>query len=379
VSERRIEVLVAAAGTGKTTTLAAARDAWDASGIPIVGAALAARAAGELEQTAGIPSTTIATLLAGSGPAIPARGVVVIDEAGMVGTRQLFELIRRTNGARSRLILVGDPHQLPEIAAGGLFRRITDVLPALTLTTNRRQHEAWERAALHELRVGDPATALRAYQAHGRITVHAEHADTRAQLVTDWAAARADGEAAIMLASRKSDVAALNALARHAIAETGQLRGAPLAIEERNYRIGDEIICLRNNRGLGLTNGTRGHITEIDRRAKQLEIVTTERQRHTIPFRYVEAGHVNHAYALTIHKAQGLTTENVYALIGDDAYRELAYTALSRGRTTNRIYATLPNGSEHRTDLDDALRTSRVQRLASDHRPQTEADFEIGT
>ena len=181
-------VVVGQAGAGKTFALATAREAWEASGVPVVGAAVAWRAARGLEREAGIPSTSLAALLERTRVhPLPRRCVVVLDEAAMVGTRQLFELSERVRRADGKLVLVGDHHQLPEIDAGGAFRALRRQLPVIELEENRRQVEAWERDALAQLRDGQGLDALPAYAAHGRITTGGDE-EIRARLVADWAA-----------------------------------------------------------------------------------------------------------------------------------------------------------------------------------------------
>ena len=153
-----IDVVVAAAGTGKTFALDGARDAWQHSGHRVIGTALAARAAAELEASAGIPSQTIASLLADldnpNHGGLPPDAVVIVDEAGMVGTRTLARLIDHAAAARAKVVLVGDPRQLPEIDAGGLLRGLAQRVEPIRLSQNRRQHDAWEREALRALRAG---------------------------------------------------------------------------------------------------------------------------------------------------------------------------------------------------------------------------------
>ncbi len=157
-SGRAVDVVIAAAGTGKTFSLDAARDAWQRSGHLVIGTALAARAAVELEASAGIPSHTVAGLLAdldhgGRGP-FPANTVLVVDEAGMVGTRQLARVLDHAAAGHAKVVLVGDPRQLPEIDAGGLLRGLGARMPTIRLTENRRQRESWDRDALAQLRDG---------------------------------------------------------------------------------------------------------------------------------------------------------------------------------------------------------------------------------
>jgi ATP-dependent exoDNAse (exonuclease V) alpha subunit len=288
----------------------------------------------------------------------------------MVGTRALHELLVRAATNHTRLILVGDPRQLPEIDAGGLFAQLARQLPTLTLATNRRQREQWERAALRDLRTGHIDAALRAYAAHDRVTMGDDLPAALQRCVGDWHADYQSVGNAVMLASRRSDVEALNRLARVAVERAGQLSGLPLVVGDRDYRVGDEIVCLRNNQKLELTNGTRGTITAIDRQTRTVTITTTTGEERTVTRRYLDNGHLSHAHALTVHKAQGLTAERVFALIGNDAYRELAYTALSRGRTTNRLYiARDAEGIDASTiaDLTTSLQLSRAQHLATQH------------
>ncbi len=145
--EQGVEVVRAPAGTGKTFALDAAREAWQASGAAVLGSALSARAAGELRDQAAIDTTTIARLTyALEKRAQLADGsVLVVDEAGMVGTRDLARLLGAAEQAQAKLVLVGDDRQLPEIQAGGLFSSLADRLSALELTEVRRQREGWDR------------------------------------------------------------------------------------------------------------------------------------------------------------------------------------------------------------------------------------------
>lgn len=162
-----IEIVEGVAGAGKTYALVAAREAWEASGYQVLGCSLAARAARHLQDDAGIPASTLDRLLLDLdrrrrhlGPTT----VVVVDESAMVGTRKLARLLDHANEGGSKVVLVGDPHQLPEIDAGGAFRGLRARLGANHLTDNRRQAEPWEREALADLRHGDPGGALDAYE-----------------------------------------------------------------------------------------------------------------------------------------------------------------------------------------------------------------------
>ena len=220
-----MEVVRAPAGTGKTFALDAAREAWQASGVPVFGCALSAKAAGELRDQAAIDTTTIARLTYAleKGAQLARGSVLVVDEAGMVGTRDLARLLDAAEQAQAKLVLVGDDRQLPEIQAGGLFSALADRLGAIELTEVRRQREAWDRDALAALRDGDLEHFARAYYDHGRIVAAPSADAARAALVDDWWSATERGEQALMIAHRRADVADLNRRAREHMRAAGRL------------------------------------------------------------------------------------------------------------------------------------------------------------
>jgi conjugative relaxase-like TrwC/TraI family protein len=336
-----VEVVVGKAGTGKTYALDAARHAWNTAGIAVSGVALAARAALELQDAAGVPSATLASLLhrLDTGDVLPCGSVLIVDEAGMVGTRQLARLLNHAADACVKVVLVGDPHQLPELDAGGLYRALATRLPVIELVDNRRQTHAWEQAALDELRHGDPAVALGTYRKHGRIVTADTPDDLRERLVDDWwDTARDDLSGSIMIGLRRADVDDLNHRARARLHTACRLTGPTLHAGGIELQAGDRIVCLRNHRGLGVVNGTRATITQVDPHRRQVDAVTDDGRPIILDRQYLDAGHGTHGYAITGHKAQGLTVEHTYVLGSEALYREWGYVALSRGRQSNRLY-----------------------------------------
>lgn len=380
-----VDIVNAPAGTGKTFCLDAARDAWEAAGHTVIGCALAARAAAQLESSAGIPSSTIARLLIDLDThrehgGLPERSVVVVDEAAMVDSRTMIRLLDHAHAARAKVVLVGDHKQLEEIGPGGAFRGFTERLDTLHLTENHRQREAWEKAALKELRDGDLDVALAAYQDHGRVVTAATASDVRQQIVADWWAATVAGEHAQMIAARWVDVDQLNAIARARMTIDGRLTGPELttADGERTFQTGDRILALRNDRRRGLTNGSVGTVTAVDPDARTLTVQLDTGPRCEIPSKCLDAGHLAHGYATTAHKAQGLTCDRALLLGNDALYRELGYVGLSRGRLGNHLYVvgrdrdeTPEHTSPHLQPdalevVTDALRRSHAQQLAID-------------
>ena len=376
-----VDVLTAPAGSGKTYTLNTARRVWEASGYQVIGAALAARAAAELQAAAGIPSSTLTRLLGRiDRTSMEPNTVLVIDEAGMVGTRVLARALDHAERAGAKVVLVGDPKQLPEIDAGGLLAALAERMPGAELTTNRRQREQWEQQALRQLRDGDVDGALAAYHGHDRITAVDSYDKAVENIVSGWAAARSNGEDAVMLASRNQDGASLNRSARTVVvAAAGRLDGPELSVRGLAYQRGDEVMMLRNDARLGVRNGTRGAVEHVDLDHRTMTVPFSTGERATLPPDYLDAGYLAHAYASTVHKAQGMTCDRAFLLATDDLYQELGYVALSRGRLGNHIVTvgelehdleSPPHAPTVERDSLDVLRsglsTSRAQQLAID-------------
>jgi conjugative relaxase-like TrwC/TraI family protein len=336
-----VDAVEGVAGSGKTHALAAAHDAWKHSGHRVIGCALAARAAAQLEEGSAITSMTVDRLLRQlhrRQVELDDRTVVVVDEAAMIGTRKLGHLLKIAGNAGAKVVLVGDHHQLPEIDAGGAFAGIHTRLQGLQLVENRRQVEPWERVALAQLRDGDTDVAFASYEQHGRVVHLSDAEQLRERLVDDWWAAHCDGEQALMIVSRNDDAADLNRRALARLANAGRL-GPEVVVGDCRFAIGEEIVTHRNDHRLGVLNGTRGIITQIDQDRQQLTIRDDGRDV-TLPSSYVAAGNVTHAYAVTFHKAQGLTVRNAFVLADDMLDRERAYTGMSRGTHSNRLYIT---------------------------------------
>jgi conjugative relaxase-like TrwC/TraI family protein len=358
-----VEVVVGRAGTGKTYALAAAADIWRAAGYRPIGLGLAARAAHELETSAGIPSTTVARFLLDAGQApgdyIDGRQVIVVDEAGMVDTRRLGRLVEHAQRAGAKVVLVGDHHQLPSVEAGGAFAGLVTrgVGRVTELTRNRRQRELWERDTLDRLRTGDGGrpgieSVVAAYNREGRLHVGATPAEVRSVMVADWYDARRRPGTVAMMALRRSDVDELNARARALLVAEGSVEEAGADVGDKTFGVGDRVVCLDNNRRIGVHNALFGTVIEAD--PDEGTVVIDPDGDHglrLLPRDYV-GQHLDHAYATTIHKAQGASYDRALLLGDDRLYRQAGYTGLSRGRDRNEIYLVMDDDRERDPDLE---------------------------
>lgn len=215
----------------------------------------------------------------------------------------------------------------------GLAKR----LDPIELTENRRQRSQWEREALAELRAGDVEAAFAAYQDNGRVVTATTAIEVRQVMVADWWSYRLSGDTVAMSAFRRNDVDDLNGRARAYLVRAGEVSGPELVIEERPYQAGDQIACLKNNRRLGVCNGTRATIETVDPDNRVLTIKAGERVV-TLPAEYLDAGNIAHGYATTIHKTQGATVDRGLLLGTDELFRERGYVGMSRGRASNHLY-----------------------------------------
>jgi conjugative relaxase-like TrwC/TraI family protein len=269
-SGRPVEVISGPAGCGKTAGLAVATRTWTAAGISVAGTAVAALTAQGLQQASGATSVSLARALSHPDRHVPAGGVLLVDEAGMIGTRQLHQLLTTAAGRDCKVVLVGDPEQLPELEAGGMFARLAQAPSALLLDGHHRQQHAWERDALDALRHGDSSTALAAYRHHDRLHSHQDKPAVHTDAVSAYLDARngqPDPWQIVLLAASRDDVRQLNDQVRHALLERGALSKQALQVDTDDgpvdFRTGDQVLITRNDHGRGLLNGTTATVTSL--------------------------------------------------------------------------------------------------------------------
>jgi Ti-type conjugative transfer relaxase TraA len=337
-----LSVVVGYAGTGKSTMLGEARAVWEAEGFHVRGAALSGIAAEQLEAGAGIASRTVHSLLfqwEQGREALTARDVLVVDEAGMIGSRQMERLLSQAEAAGAKVVLVGDPEQLQAIEAGAAFRAIAERVGAVEITEVRRQREGWQQHATRELATGRTAEALARYEAAGMVRGHATLDAAKAAVIAGWDAARQEAPEArqIMLAYRREDVRDLNERARAVRQAAGEL-GVDYRVQtERGGRAfagGERVYFLRNERGLGVKNGTLGTVTEIMGHAPGQgdRLVVRLDDGRPVSFDVKDYAHIDHGYAATVHKSQGVTVDRTHVLATSHMDRHAAYVGLSRHR-----------------------------------------------
>lgn len=339
----RIAAVIGRAGAGKTTMMKTAREAWEAAGYRVVGGALAGKAAEGLEKEAGIVSRTLSSWelrwSQGRGQ-LDDKTIFVLDEAGMVSSRQMALFVEAATRAGAKLVLAGDPEQLQPIEAGAAFRAIANRIGYTELDTIYRQREQWMRDAALDLARGNVGKAVEAYRANGRMIGAELKAEAVSNLIADWNRDYDPAKSTLILAHLRRDVRMLNELARAKLIERGIIASGftfETADGNRNFAAGDQIVFLKNEGSIGVKNGMLAKLVEAAPGRIVAEIGGGGHRRQVL----VEQrfyNNVDHGYATTIHKSQGATVDQVKLLASLSLDRHLTYVAMTRHREDLGVY-----------------------------------------
>jgi Ti-type conjugative transfer relaxase TraA len=368
----QIATVIGFAGAGKSTMLTAARTAWEAEGYRVHGAALAGKAAEGLSASSGIVSRTLASWELGwrhGKGELGRNDIFVIDEAGMVDSRQLARFVSEVEAHGAKLVLVGDHEQLQAIGAGSPFRAIAERTGSVELKEIRRQNEDWQRQASIAFATHRTGEGLRHYADRGDIRFADDREQARAELVRDYLADRKTNSQAsrLALAHRRIDVRAINDAIRESLQAAGLLAKRRATASDdattlsqskstqtdreityqtvngaRAFGAGDRIVLLQNNRELDVKNGMLGTVEAVEPDALHMRLdgnsgdAETGR-RLTIHAKDYQA--FDHGYATTIHKAQGATIDRSFVMASATMDRHLTYVAMTRHRHKATLYA----------------------------------------
>ena len=368
--DKGLSIVVGYAGTGKSAMLGVARDEWERAGYSVRGAALSGIAAEGLESGSGIASRTIASLeyqWEQGREQLGPRDVLVIDEAGMIGTRQMERVLSHAERAGAKVVLVGDAEQLQAIEAGAAFRSLAERHGSAEISEIRRQREDWQRDATKALATGRTGEAVHAYEAHGMVAAADTREQARGELIDRWDAQRSvdPEQTRIILTHTNAEVQDLNLAARDRLRSSGELGDDVHVSAERGARefaTGDRIMFLKNERGLGVKNGTLGKVERVslDGMAVKLD------DGRSVAFDLKDYAHVDHGYAATIHKSQGVTVDRAHVLATPGMDRHSAYVALSRHRDGVQLHYGRDDFAEQR-QLVRTLGRERAKDMASDY------------
>jgi Ti-type conjugative transfer relaxase TraA len=338
--EGGIKVVEGMAGTGKSTMAEAAKEAWVDEGYKVRGAALSGIAAEGLEKGSGIKSQTIASLLIKlhqGREKLDSKTILVLDEAGMVGSRQMSEIINHVEKAKAKLVLIGDSKQLQAINAGGIFNRLSRELGHASLTDIRRQKEAWAKEMVHDFAAGRSAEGLSALNGRGYLEISETQSQQIEIAAQNYFNSKTELKEKLIIAATRSEVGIINSVVRDLRQDE---LGEEITFHNREYAIGDRVMFFKNNSVLGVKNGTGGIVTAVGQNAGDAATITviTDNGR-TTKFNENEYEDLNYGYAATAHKSQGVTVDQAHVVVGEFmGDREWSYVATSRARESVQVY-----------------------------------------
>ena len=362
----QLKVVVGYAGAGKSTCLKITKDIWEEEGYRVVGAAPTGKAADNLEGT-GILSKTLHKWeqeWKTNQSLLGKKDIFVVDEAGMIDSRRLNSLLERAQKDGFKVVLVGDPEQLSPIEAGCGLRTVMDKAGFVQMNTIQRQREEWQKDATKSLAIKQTQLALKKYEAKGCVHFVPNAKD---KLIEDYAfqmKTKLSEESlgflgdSVILAYTNRDVQDLNQRARAVARESGRLRGTDHLLtvsrytnedsldpkessllkirkEKKPFAVGDQIVFLRNDYGIGVKNGQFGVIQKIDEGMIHVEVDKLQ----SITFDLSLYSSFDHGYATTIHKSQASTVNKTFLYTGQGMDRHLTYVGLSRHRQEAHLYA----------------------------------------
>ena len=354
-SDRRLAVAIGPAGAGKTTAMRALTQAWRTTGHRVIPLAPSAAAADVLRDELGCRTENLHKFHH-THTSAPRDGgnqsdewfnlqpgdLVLVDEAGMAGTRHLDWLTTyaRERGALVRLL--GDPAQLSSVEAGGALRLLADDTNAVQLTDLHRFHDPDEARATLAIRDGH-IEGIDFYATHDRMRSGTRH-ELLDHAFAAWEADQSVGLHTLLIAASTADVAALNTKARAARVRAGKVEALGVELADGTAAgVGDHVVTRRNDRRL-TTPDARGFVKNGDtwtvRRRHpdgDLTLLRAEHEQIRVPHDYV-VKHVELGYATTAARAQGRTVDTAHALIDRGHTRETLYVALTRARLKTTLF-----------------------------------------
>lgn len=344
LSGNNLSLVVGFAGTGKSYLMDAIREAYESQGYKVAGTALTGKAADGLQQSARINSRTIARYLfdwQNGREKLTDKTILIIDEAGMVGTRQFYALLTEAEKAGAKVIACGDPEQLPPIEAGCAFRFLLERTKHVFLKNVVRQKKDWQRDATVELSTHRHGKAIDRYNDHGFVCAHETRETAMQTIIKRWNEYQDcnPNKTSLIMAYRRVDVLAMNLMARELLLENNRISKKQFTVETAQFgklemSIGDHIMFLRNEKSINVKNGSKGKIEQINNGHLTVKLEQGDRISFDTNF-YNDIGY---GYAATVHKAQGLTVDQSFVLATKHFNKFLANVALDRHRDNVELH-----------------------------------------
>ena len=392
--EAGLRSLEGLAGTGKTSTLAVAREALEKAGYSVLGAATSAKAAREMEEGAGIKSATIESLTFRMHPTMGYRvyhhmrqlaraamhkptfklkplkfnknTVLVLDEAAMISTRELAKLVTAVEKGSGMLITVFDRKQLQAIGPGGGAAFLADRHGKAELTNIVRQKNQRDIEAVRAFASGRADEALQNLAERGKVHVAKNREAALSKLISDWAVNDyGKREGALIFVGTRAEARDANERCQAARLRNGEIAGKCASLAEASLYQSDRVLFTKNSKTVGVENGSLGTVTGLKSGSSIAVVKLDSGVTVQVPLKSYKS--LELGYAVTTHKGQGTTVDNAYILAGGSMQnRELSYVQASRARESTQLYTDRHEAGKNLSGLAKQMNKSQEKTLAHD-------------
>lgn len=375
LSAGSIKVVEGAAGSGKSTSALATANAFKAAGYTLRGLASSWSAAGVIGRDAQIDSRAVAGFINAVQKEkiqLTKNDVLMIDESGLLGSRDLEILLSFAEKYSCKIILLGEEKQLSPVSAGPALSIVMEKTGAATIETIRRQKTQVQREIVAAFRVGETDVALQKLDAEGGLSFHNSKKATLNAMVQDWAdyTHKNPSKTTLLLAVKNADVRQINAQVRSVLRKRGVITGHDVSIDtpapnastkSAKFAVGEHIIFKKNDNDLNVKNNDRARITDIKPSANGGYDITLKHsdgrdiELNTLKYIDKETSGVPlaHSYAVTQWSAQGAGADKTFVL-SSGMDRRYGYVGMSRHRDSSNLYVDL---SEIKSKLEAADKT----------------------
>ncbi|EPC6194221.1 MobF family relaxase [Vibrio cholerae] len=377
-NDKRLSILQGSAGSGKSFSMNILRQAYETQGQRVLGACIAKAAADNLQNETSIKSGTIAKLLsdneAGRSP-LKNTDVLVIDEAGQVGVKQMHALLSLAEKHDTKIVLVGEDKQLDAIEHGGVLSYLSrpHIIGASRIENIRRQQEKWARKAVMDFRDGNAYKAMKELDKRNLINISVSKDEAISLLINNWKKHVNQNKEALVLAQKWIDVTAISKQLRQHYQSIGKVGPDKIELDctvsgkymKLPFSVGERVRFTKNDYQLNISNGSYGIVEAIDEYQNKYTFHVRLDGDRLITFdtHYYQDEHgklpLVHGYAMTIYSSQGITVNgDTFILYSSGMGREATYVAGSRHKFKSHFFlnsmdieASVPDKNMSRDDV----------------------------
>ncbi|WP_371220022.1 AAA family ATPase [Orientia tsutsugamushi] len=337
LSTSGVRVLRGRAGTGKSYVLIKAHKLATNRGQKVIGIAPTHKAVSELRSKGYTEVYTVKGFLYNRKKIFMQDSLIVVDEAGMVGTKAYAELFRVVRNNNCQLILAGDEKQLASIERGGMFEMLSNIFGSHVLVNIRRQSENWSREAAMEFAESNILSGITLLRQNNCVRFDNTLQDSMSKLIYNWSLSKFKPHEKLVITVRNKDVDILNSSIRSLLKANGTLKGTEYerSIDGRKefYMAGDRIVFQTSDKDLQIQNSEFATLTSV---SKNKFIAKTDTGKE-VSFDPSEI-QFKHGYASTVYKVQGASIKDVYVLHNGASNISSSYVAMTRHIKSLKLY-----------------------------------------